>query len=90
MAPSSVTLSTSASKTSSGVQTKAVAPKPARRVIIYSDEEEEVPEPQRKPIKSAVPLKTIVANRTKAAIPPARPPVKEIVPFEKRMPSNVL
>ncbi|OAQ25272.1 Dna2-domain-containing protein [Linnemannia elongata AG-77] len=89
VAPSSVTLSTSASKTSSGVQTKAVAPKPARRVIIYSDEEEEVPEPQRKPIKSAVPLKTIVANRTKAAIPPARPPVKEIVPFEKRMPISL-
>ncbi|KAF9141112.1 Tripartite DNA replication factor [Mortierella sp. GBA39] len=88
VAPSSVTPSTSASKTSSGVQTKAGAPKPPRRVIIYSDEEE-VPEPQRKPIKTAVSLKTIVANRTKAVVPPTRPPVKETIPFEKRMPISL-
>ena len=49
-----------------------------------------MPEPQWKPIKSAVSLKTIVANRTKAVVPLVRPPVKETIPFEKRMPSNVL
>ncbi|KAF8931211.1 Tripartite DNA replication factor [Haplosporangium gracile] len=86
---SSTSSSTSASKTASTTQLKAPAPKPPRRVIIYSDEEEEVPEPPRKPIKTSVPLKTIVANRTKATALLTRPPLKETIPFEKRMPISL-
>ncbi|KAF9086986.1 Tripartite DNA replication factor [Mortierella sp. GBA35] len=65
--------------------------KPQRRVIIddSDDEEDEDSEPKRRPPRTSVPLKALVASRAKPVIPPTRLTFKEIVPFEQRMPVSL-
>ncbi|KAF9902786.1 Tripartite DNA replication factor [Linnemannia zychae] len=56
-------------------------------IIIYSDEEDE--QPQKKPIKASLPLKTIVASKSKSDVSLVRLPSKQALPFEKRMPISL-
>ncbi|KAG0269953.1 Tripartite DNA replication factor [Linnemannia exigua] len=71
------------------VSLKAPALKPQRRIIIYSDEEDEVPDAKVKPVRPSVPLKTIVASKSKNNVSLVKLPVRQAVPFEKRMPISL-
>jgi hypothetical protein len=78
----------SALSAASAQTSKAPAPKPQRRIIIYSDEEEEKPKQQKKPIKSSAPLVSLVSKKSKSDVSLVKLPAKQVVPFEKRMPSK--
>ncbi|KAK3826399.1 MAG: DNA replication factor Dna2-domain-containing protein [Linnemannia gamsii] len=79
----SVSSTVSAAPPKAPVTLKAPAPKPQRRIIIYSDEEDEVPDTKLKIVRPSVPLKTIVASKSKTDVSLVRLPVRQAVPFEK-------
>ncbi|KAF9923605.1 Tripartite DNA replication factor [Linnemannia zychae] len=86
---SSSSLPTSASNLTNAKSSKAPVQKHSRRIIIESDDEGESSGPLRKPIKTSVPLKTIVANRSKSTAQPKKPLLDASIPFEMRMPVSL-